>query len=41
MCTAATSAVADLASLQKGQQALTMLLQLPSFFGSPAVRFDR
>ena len=41
MCTAATSAVADLASLKKGQQALTMLLQFPSFFGSPAVRFNR
>ena len=33
--------VGDLNDYQKGQRALTMLIQLPNFSGSPATRFDR
>ncbi len=33
--------VGDFSDYQKGQRALTMLLQLPSFSGSPVTRFDR
>ncbi len=33
--------VGDFSDYQKGQRALTMLLQLPNFSGSPATRFDR